>query len=328
MRAAASHRSRCRPAARCIDGNGVRALPPRRTRSLPSLQRHPHPGSRPRKVPGHGVHGELDSPGYRDGPKAGLEMVPLLASGPGAQDAPDHVKAVPLDKLCQDGGRISITPAGPRRRLLNMAERIAAAVAAARCTGEGTQALGLTPRDFVIFCLPFKNPKVTRSLAKAPLAQQRRRIEAASRTGRWSVGRPNHRLTTVRDAECGSCAGCARAAFSSWCSSEPLAQGGFLDASCRGAEPCFGTKGSQVRILSPRPSQGRRIAEETGETAALVFSPPNASHHRLTKPGDAAYRALVWAALHAIDVGDLEHARRLLHGLLRALGGVDDGGCP
>jgi hypothetical protein len=51
-------------------------------------------------------------------------------------------------------------PAGPSRRLLNTAGRIAAA-AAARSVGDDTQVLGFTPRDFVIFGLPYKNPKTS-----------------------------------------------------------------------------------------------------------------------------------------------------------------------
>jgi hypothetical protein len=97
-------------------------------------------------------------------------------------------------------------------------------------------------------------------------------------------------------------------------------------ASCVSRTPTFGTKGSQVQILSPRPSEGRGIARKTGEATAFVFPAPSASHHRLTKPSDAAYRALVQAALHAIEAGDLGRARRLLVGVLRALGDADDGG--
>src|SRR4030067_1008266 len=68
--------------------------------------------------------------------------------------------------------------------------------------------------------------------------------------------------------------------------------------------PCgkfLGCKWSQVQILSPRPAEGRSIVRETGRAAALVFPASGASHHRLTKPGDVAYRALVRAALRAID---------------------------
>ena len=63
----------------------------------------------------------------------------------------------------------------------------------------------------------------------------------------------------------------------------------------------MGCKWSQVQILSPRPAEGRSIVRETGRAAALVFPASGASHHRLTKPGDVAYRALVRAALRAID---------------------------
>jgi hypothetical protein len=50
-------------------------------------------------------------------------------------------------------------PRRPSRRLLNTATRIAAA-AAARIAGE-EQVLGFTPRDFVIFGLPYKDPKTS-----------------------------------------------------------------------------------------------------------------------------------------------------------------------
>jgi hypothetical protein len=54
----------------------------------------------------------------------------------------------------------SPSPVGPSRRLLNTAGRIAAA-AVARGSGGDTQVLGFTPRDFVIFGLPYKNPKTS-----------------------------------------------------------------------------------------------------------------------------------------------------------------------
>ena len=49
---------------------------------------------------------------------------------------------------------------GPSRRLLNTAGRIATA-AIAQSTGEDAQILGFTPRDFVIFGLPYRNPKTS-----------------------------------------------------------------------------------------------------------------------------------------------------------------------
>ncbi len=49
---------------------------------------------------------------------------------------------------------------GPSRRLLTTAGRIAAA-AAARNSGEDSQVLGFTPRDFVIFGLPYRNPNTS-----------------------------------------------------------------------------------------------------------------------------------------------------------------------
>ncbi len=43
---------------------------------------------------------------------------------------------------------------------MNTAGRIAAAVAA-RNAGDDSQVLGFTPRDFVVFGLPYKNPKTS-----------------------------------------------------------------------------------------------------------------------------------------------------------------------
>ena len=51
-------------------------------------------------------------------------------------------------------------PAGPSRRLINTAGRIAAA-AVVRNSGEDAQVLGFTPRDFVVIGLPYKNPKTS-----------------------------------------------------------------------------------------------------------------------------------------------------------------------
>jgi hypothetical protein len=48
----------------------------------------------------------------------------------------------------------------PSRRLLNTAGRIATA-AAARSAADDSQVLGFTPRDFVIFGLPYKNPNAS-----------------------------------------------------------------------------------------------------------------------------------------------------------------------
>jgi hypothetical protein len=50
-------------------------------------------------------------------------------------------------------------PVHPSRRILNTATKIAAA-AAARLAGE-EQVLGFTPRDFVVFGLPYKNPRTS-----------------------------------------------------------------------------------------------------------------------------------------------------------------------
>jgi len=48
----------------------------------------------------------------------------------------------------------------PSRRLLSAAARIASA-AAASVAGGDAQVLGFTPRDFVLFGLPYKNPKTS-----------------------------------------------------------------------------------------------------------------------------------------------------------------------
>ena len=65
-----------------------------------------------------------------------------------------------LDDATSLPSKVTQAPAGPSRRLLNTAARIAAA-AAVRNTGEDAQVLGFTPRDFVIFGLPYKNPKTS-----------------------------------------------------------------------------------------------------------------------------------------------------------------------
>jgi hypothetical protein len=65
-----------------------------------------------------------------------------------------------LDDATSLPSTVTQAPAGPSRRLRNTAGRIAAA-AAVRSSGEDSQVLGFTPRDFVVFGLPYKNPKTS-----------------------------------------------------------------------------------------------------------------------------------------------------------------------
>jgi hypothetical protein len=78
------------------------------------------------------------------------------AGGASVVDDRGRVGDVPAELQSED----SRAPAGPSRRLLNTAGRMAAA-AVARSAGEDTQILGFTPQDFVIFGLPYKNPKTS-----------------------------------------------------------------------------------------------------------------------------------------------------------------------
>jgi hypothetical protein len=79
----------------------------------------------------------------------------MSASSAAVSSGPDPDDAKPTELPFADA------PApGASRRLLNTAGRIAAAVAA-RIAADDSQVLGFTPRDFVIFGLPYKNPKTS-----------------------------------------------------------------------------------------------------------------------------------------------------------------------
>ncbi len=82
-------------------------------------------------------------------------MTALPQGGAVTTIAPD-----PLDAMPVDGSHEALGAPGPSRRLLNTARRIAAAATARSAGGDG-QVRGFTPRDFVIFGLPYKDPKTS-----------------------------------------------------------------------------------------------------------------------------------------------------------------------
>jgi hypothetical protein len=80
----------------------------------------------------------------------------LPASGGAVEDLGSCVGA----SLVGPSPEVLQAAVGPSRRLLNTARRIAVA-ATARSAGDDTQVLGFTPRDFVIFGLPYRNPRTS-----------------------------------------------------------------------------------------------------------------------------------------------------------------------
>jgi hypothetical protein len=80
-----------------------------------------------------------------------------------------------------------------------------------------------------------------------------------------------HRFPMLRDAKCGECVSCSRRTFRVLRVPEPLRLGVHPVGSCIHSEAGFGTKGSQVRILSPRLRRPRCLSGNRS-IAAFDFS--------------------------------------------------------